>query len=389
MKDKATTIALIVAAGRGVRAGGEVPKQYQLVNGVPLIRKTVLQFLNHDKVDHILVVWNKADKALYEKALGDLPLLDPIQGGENRQQSVYNGLLGIKGLNPEKVLIHDGARCFTAPEVISNVIDAININKSVGAIPALPITDTVKRSTCDEKSIQSTVPQGNLWAAQTPQGFPYVDILSAHEYCKDKALTDDAAVFEEGGMPVKIVLGDDNNIKITTPEDFKRQTKEGKQMEYRTGQGFDVHRFEDGESCMLCGVSVPHSQKLKGHSDADVALHALTDALLGSISAGDIGDHFPPSEARWAGASSDMFIEKAVQLIHEKQGVITHIDLTIICEAPKIGPHKAKMKTRVAEIIGINEDRVSIKATTTEKLGFTGRSEGIAAQAVATVSLPE
>lgn len=393
MRDKANTIAIIVAAGRGVRAGGDIPKQYQIVNGTSLIRLTVQSFLNHEDVDKVLVVWNPDDKDLYEKALGDLPLLDPVIGGQTRQQSVYFGLLALKGLYPEKVLIHDGARCFTPAQVISNVIEAIHLDTQTGAIPCLPVTDTVKRSTCDQKSIQSTVPRNNLWAAQTPQGFPFADILEAHGASKDKNLTDDASVFEEVGMPVTLVAGDKTNIKFTNPEDFNQHQTQGLNMEYsqneyRVGQGFDVHRFEEGDACILCGISIPHTQKLKGHSDADVALHALTDALLGSIGAGDIGDHFPPSEAKWAGAASDKFLTHAKDLIIQKQGVITHVDLTIICEAPKIGPHKAKMKAKVAEILGIDDGRVSIKATTTEKLGFTGRREGIAAQAVATIALP-
>ena len=374
--------AIIVAAGRGVRAGGEMPKQYRALAGKPVLRHTAEAFAGHPSVDRVLVVYNPADRALYDAAVGDLELLPPVAGGASRQESVRNGLQALAAPGtPEVVLIHDAARAFVPPEVIQTVIDAV---ADGGAIPALPVVDTLKRAE-DGATITETVSRSGLWRAQTPQGFPFAAILAAHEAAAGEELTDDAAVAERAGIAVTVVPGAEENIKLTTQQDFDRAERALAGTETRTGMGYDVHRFGPGDHVMLCGIAVPHSHGLIGHSDADAGLHALTDALLGAIGAGDIGDHFPPSDPKWAGAPSDVFLKHAAELIAARGGRIVNLDLTLICERPKIGPHRETMRARVSEIVGTSEDRVSIKATTTERLGFTGREEGIAAQAIATI----
>ncbi|MCG8504473.1 MAG: bifunctional 2-C-methyl-D-erythritol 4-phosphate cytidylyltransferase/2-C-methyl-D-erythritol 2,4-cyclodiphosphate synthase [Sphingomonadales bacterium] len=374
--------AIIVAAGRGVRAGGEMPKQYRALAGKPVLRHTAEAFAGHPSVDRVLVVYNPADQELYNAAVGDLELLPPVAGGASRQESVRNGLQALAAPEtPEVVLIHDAARAFVPPEVIQTVIDAV---ADGGAIPALPVVDTLKRAE-DGATITETVSRSGLWRAQTPQGFPFAAILAAHEAAAGEELTDDAAVAERAGIAVTVVPGAEENIKLTTQQDFDRAERALAGTETRTGMGYDVHRFGPGDHVMLCGIAVPHSHGLIGHSDADAGLHALTDALLGAIGAGDIGDHFPPSDPKWAGAPSDVFLKHAAELVAARGGRIVNLDLTLICERPKIGPHRETMRARVSEIVGTSEDRVSIKATTTERLGFTGREEGIAAQAIATI----
>lgn len=376
--------AIIVAAGRGVRAGGEMPKQYRALAGKPVLRHTAEAFAGHPSVDRVLVVYNPADQELYNAAVGDLELLPPVAGGASRQESVRNGLQALAAPEtPEVVLIHDAARAFVPPEVIQTVIDAV---ADGGAIPALPVVDTLKRAE-DGATITETVSRSGLWRAQTPQGFPFAAILAAHEAAAGEELTDDAAVAERAGIAVTVVPGAEENIKLTTQQDFDRAERALAGTETRTGMGYDVHRFGPGDHVMLCGIAVPHSHGLIGHSDADAGLHALTDALLGAIGAGDIGDHFPPSDPKWAGAPSDVFLKHAAELVAARGGRIVNLDLTLICERPKIGPHRETMRARVSEIVGTSEDRVSIKATTTERLGFTGREEGIAAQAIATIAM--
>ena len=285
-------------------------------------------------------------------------------------------------------MIHDAARPFVDASTIDRVLDALD--DSPAAIAAIPVTDTIKRSDRRER-IADTIDRAGLWRAQTPQGFRYADILSAYEFVSDQRLTDDAAVAEAAGLDVALVLGGEDNIKITTDEDMARAERiaagSGGAGDMRVGMGFDVHRFEPGNAVILCGIEIAHDAKLKGHSDADVALHAITDAILGAIGDGDIGDHFPPTDPRWRDARSHLFLEDAAARVRNRGGMIRHIDVTLICERPKIGPHRAAMKAKVAEICDIEENRVSVKATTTEQLGFTGRGEGIAAQAVATVQL--
>lgn len=378
--------ALIVAAGRGRRFSADIPKQYCSLGGYAVLFHTISAFLNHRAIVGVRVVIHPDDHALYEQAVGSLNVMSPVHGGSTRQESVLRGLQSLEDLNPDGVLIHDAARPFVSEKIISDVI--FEVKNARGALPALAVVDTLKRikdSLCIE-----TVDRSSLWRAQTPQGFPFPEILKCHNELRDQDMTDDAALFEACALPVVQVQGSEENFKITTQEDYqKAQKKMRLNYETRIGSGFDVHRFEKGDHVTLCGVKINHNKGLKGHSDADVAMHALTDALLGSISAGDIGTHFPPSDMRWKGVSSDVFLRKAIELIKEKSGIIVNVDLTIMCEAPKIGPHRVEMVTYLASILGVSTDRISIKATTTEKLGFTGRGEGMAAQAVCSVKLPE
>jgi 2-C-methyl-D-erythritol 4-phosphate cytidylyltransferase/2-C-methyl-D-erythritol 2,4-cyclodiphosphate synthase len=326
---------------------------------------------------------------LFEEAAAGLATLEPVTGGTTRSASVRTGLEALEGYGPDVVLIHDGARACIDEDTISRVVAALHDAK--GAIAALPVTDTLK--TDESGHAESGPARETLWRAQTPQGFRFAEIFAAYRKATGDT-TDDAAVAEAAGTPVRLVRGSEDNIKITFEEDFARAAvilaarKGTTMMETRTGYGADVHRFGEGDHVWLCGIAVPHSHALTGHSDADVGLHALTDALLGAIGAEDIGAHFPPSDPEWAGASSDRFLAHAVELVKEQGGRITHLDVTLICEAPKVGPHREVMRDKVAEICGIEPARVSVKATTTEKLGPTGRGEGIEARAVATVELP-
>ena len=377
---------LVVAAGRGRRFGGEVPKQYLDLNGRMVLRHSLATFASHPRINWVRTVIHPDDRELYDIAAQGLGLLDPVHGGALRQDSVRQGLESLQDLAPDVVLIHDGARPLIDAGTISRVITALDSHS--GVIPALPVADTLKRGL--DGIVSDTVNRAGLWRAQTPQGFIYNQILSAHlAAASGPELTDDAMVLEQAGHKVALVPGTEENLKITTFGDLARVssglTGPG---EFRTGNGFDVHAFEEGDGVWLCGVRVPHTHGLKGHSDADVALHALTDAILGAISAGDIGHHFPPSDNRWKGVASHVFLNHAVNLVRGLGGRITHVDLTIICERPKVGPYRPAMQDRLAEIMGINTGRISVKATTTEGLGFTGRQEGIATQATATVWLP-
>jgi 2-C-methyl-D-erythritol 4-phosphate cytidylyltransferase / 2-C-methyl-D-erythritol 2,4-cyclodiphosphate synthase len=379
-------IVIIVAAGRGTRLGGKIPKQYMKIAGKSLLRHSIDTFHNHIDVDEICVVYNKADHFLYEKSIKGLQILHSVEGGLTRQESVFNGLNAIKSINPDIALIHDAARAFVDQGTITRVINKIKATGD-GVIPALPVNDTLK--SIDYNIVEGTSPREKLYRAQTPQGFIFSKIYQAHENLYGKSLTDDASIFEEVGEMVRIVEGSEYNFKVTSKEDFMKAEKlfGFEEMETRVGQGFDVHKFKDGNSVTLCGIKVPHSQSLKGHSDADVALHAITDALLGAISKGDIGDHFPPTDTKWKDVPSSLFLQHARDLIEAEKGKITNIDLTILCEAPKITPYKEKMRNNVAEILNISPYRVSVKATTTERLGFTGREEGIAAMATASIKL--
>jgi 2-C-methyl-D-erythritol 4-phosphate cytidylyltransferase/2-C-methyl-D-erythritol 2,4-cyclodiphosphate synthase len=381
--------ALIVAAGRGSRFGGPLPKQYALLNGRPVLRRTILAYRATPEITAIRVVIAPEDEAHYATAAGDLGLARPVPGGASRQQSVLNGLEALAGDAPDFVAIHDAARPFVRPPDIAACLTAAAAKGVDGAVLGVPLADTVKR-TGPQNAVLETVPRANLWRAQTPQVFRFARLLEAHRAAaalaaaEATALTDDAAVAERAGLKVVMVAGSDDNRKITTTDDLARATM----METRTAFGYDVHGFASGNAVMLCGVAVPHSQALAGHSDADVALHALTDAVLGTIGAGDIGRHFPPSDPQWRGVSSDRFLRHAVALLAARGGRIVHLDLTLVCEAPRIGPHREAMVASVARIAAVSPERVSVKATTTEGLGFTGRREGIAAQAVATVEIP-
>jgi 2-C-methyl-D-erythritol 4-phosphate cytidylyltransferase/2-C-methyl-D-erythritol 2,4-cyclodiphosphate synthase len=378
------TIALVLAAGKGTRLPGAVPKQYRDLGGEPVLRRTLRAFAGHARVDAVRVVYDPADADLYAAAARGLPLLDPVAGGRERQDSVRRGLESLEALKPKRVLIHDGARPFASVDLIDRMIAALD--DSQAAIAAIPVTDTLWREA--DKAADTLVPRDKLWRAQTPQAFRYADILAAHRAAEGSALTDDAAVARHAGMKVSLVMASDANFKITTEEDLARASREFLRGDIRNGTGFDVHKFGPGDGVWLCGVKVPHDAGLDGHSDADVGLHALTDALLGAICEADIGAHFPPSDPQWRGAASDRFLAHAAKLVRARGGEIRHVDVTLICERPKVGPHRDAMRARIAEILAIEISRVSVKATTTEGLGFTGRREGIAAQAAATVALP-
>ena len=377
------TVALVVGAGEGQRFGGELPKQYHLLAGVAVMRRSLKAFMDHPDVSAVQAVIHPNHHELYDAAAQGLALPVPVDGGATRQGSVLNGLESLNADEPSTVLIHDAARPLVDPGVISRVLAALQT--SPGAIPALAVADTLKRS--DGQFVETTVDRQGLWRAQTPQGFHYQNILAAHRQADGDELTDDAAVAERAGLAVAIVEGSEDNVKVTRTGDMVRAERILGAGETRTGLGFDVHRFGSGDHVMLCGVKVPHEFGLEGHSDADVGLHAVTDALLGAIGEGDIGTHFPPSDPQWKGTESDIFLRHAGDMIAGKGGRISNIDVTLICEQPKIGPHRAAMIKRMAEILSITEHRISIKATTTERLGFTGRGEGIAAQAAATVVL--
>jgi 2-C-methyl-D-erythritol 4-phosphate cytidylyltransferase/2-C-methyl-D-erythritol 2,4-cyclodiphosphate synthase len=381
----AKVVALVVAAGRGRRFGGDVPKQYQDLAGRPVLRHTLAALAVNPQIDAVRAVIHPDDADLYRDAAAGLDLLEPVFGGDTRQDSVRLGLESLGAFTPDVVLIHDGARPFVDAGTVSRVIAALADHP--GAIPAVPVADTLKRG--DNGLVGATVERAGLWRAQTPQGFRYGGILSAHLAAAGEELTDDAAVAERAGLAVALAPGCEDNFKITTAADLERARRAfAGPGETRVGTGYDVHRFAPGTGVWLCGVQIPHDFGLEGHSDADVALHAATDAVLGAISAADIGRHFPPTDPKWKGASSDRFLAHAASLVAALGGRIVHLDVTVICERPKVGPHRTAMQARVAEILGIRQDRVSIKATTTEGLGFTGRREGIAAQAAATVWLP-
>lgn len=379
---------LVVAAGRGQRFGGGLPKQYRDLGGRPVLGHSLATFAAHPEVRRVRAVIHPDDRPLYDHAAAGLPLLEPVPGGASRQESVRLGLESLATLDPapDLVLIHDGARPLVDAGLISRVIAALG--EAAGAIPALPMADTVKKADDDGFCLE-TVPRDHLWRAQTPQGFRFAPLLAAHRAATGRALTDDAAVLEADGGRVKLVMGAEHNVKVTTSDDLSRLSRLFRGLEEsRTGTGYDVHKLEEGDGVILCGIRIPYHQKLAGHSDADVALHALTDALLGAIGAGDIGHHFPPSDPKWKGAPSDRFLAHAATLVRALGGRIVNADLTVVCEAPKVGPHRPAMIARVADILDLPAGRISVKATTSERLGFTGRQEGIAALASVTVALP-
>jgi 2-C-methyl-D-erythritol 4-phosphate cytidylyltransferase / 2-C-methyl-D-erythritol 2,4-cyclodiphosphate synthase len=391
------TAVLIVAAGRGTRAndvGVTLPKQYALLGKKTVLARTVAAFARDLRVHTIQVVIHPDDEALYSHALGALRhrCLPPVRGGATRQESVLAGLEALRSVEPARVLIHDAARPFITSDDIGRVLDALVTGPA--AISAVPVTDTLKRASADE-TILETVDRARLWAAQTPQGFHFAAILDAHERAAAAGrtdFTDDAAIAEWAGLKVALVKGSPRNTKLTTAADFAAaeqmlsyESNPARSFDVRTGTGFDVHRFAAGDAVWLCGVSIPHTHKLDGHSDADVGLHALTDAILGAIGDGDIGQHFPPSDPQWKGAASHLFLRDAVRRVRECGATIMNVDITLLCEAPKIGPHRDVMRATIAEIVDIEIARVGVKATTTEGLGFTGRREGIAAMASATV----
>ena len=376
---------LIVAAGKGERAGLGLPKQYERLAGLPMLRRTVEAFHapSSDKKWPVQVVIGSGQQDLAAAALAGLDLPAPVTGGATRQESVRLGLEALAKDAPDYVLIHDAARPLVPAKVILAVVQALQ-SGAAGALPMVAVSDTLRRQ--DGKGHWSLVSRENLYRAQTPQGFVYAKILAAHRDHAKQEVTDDVALAELAGLKVEMVEGDEKNIKVTRKEDFAlAESLLGGDV--RTATGYDVHKFKDGDHIWLCGLKIPHSHGLEGHSDADVGLHAITDALLGCIGEGDIGQHFPPTDKRWRGAASWKFLDHAASLVAAKGGSINHVDVTIICERPKVGPHRDAMKSKIAEILKIDPSRVSVKATTTEGLGFTGRREGIAAQAIATVTL--
>ena len=366
--------------------GGALPKQYLWLGERAVLRHSVETFASHAEIDLVRVVIRADDRPHYDRALDGLDILEPVVGGSSRQESARLGLESLARSAPKRVLIHDAARPFVDSSLVSRVLAALDDH--AGAVPAVPLSDTLKRSNGD-RIVTETINRTGLWRAQTPQAFRFPDIMHAHLEATGRELTDDAAVAERARLSVALVAGSEDNLKITTSEDLQRARRliAGPPGETRVGTGFDVHRFTTGDHIMLCGIKVPCDMGLEGHSDADVGLHALTDAVLGAIADGDIGIHFSPSDPRWRDAPSDRFLQDAASRVAQRAGEVLHVDLTLICERPRIGPHREAMAERVADILGIARDRVSIKATTTDGLGFTGRGEGIAAQAAATVRL--
>lgn len=412
-----TAAALIVAAGRGTRLADPEdtrPKQYRPLAGKPVLTHTLNALGNHPRISHVITVIHPDDLAHYESAAGmAAPLatrkfLDPVPGGRTRQESVYEGLQALAQTDCDWVLIHDAARPFLSPGIIDRLIASLE-EGAEGALAAVPVADTLKKKT--GKACLETVDRTGLWAAQTPQAFPIAQITAAHVHARQADrldFTDDTGLAEWHGLNVVLCEGDPANFKITTAADLRRAEQQVKYPDMaamtqppaksaptladlgdiRTGTGYDVHAFEAGTGIIIGGVEIPHSQKLKGHSDADVALHAITDATLGAIGDGDIGQHFPPSDERWKGAASDRFQQDAVRRVSELGGRIAHVDVTIVCEEPKIGPHRQAIRESIARTCSLPVTRVSVKATTSERLGFTGRKEGIAALACVTVRLP-
>ncbi|MES0881988.1 bifunctional 2-C-methyl-D-erythritol 4-phosphate cytidylyltransferase/2-C-methyl-D-erythritol 2,4-cyclodiphosphate synthase [Roseibium sp. SCP14] len=409
-----TAAALVVAAGRGTRLAApdnNQPKQYRLLAGLPVLTHTLNALAKHPRISRIVTVIHPDDEGLYHEAVAGLPrdrskkLLTEVFGGDTRQKSVVEGLRALSGENCDYVLIHDAARPFVTTDIVDRLLSSLESGAD-GALAASQVADTLKKSLGDGKPL-TTIDRTGLWAAQTPQAFPFDRILDAHERAASQQrhdFTDDTSLAEWDNMTIRLCEGDPGNFKITTMADLKRAEQQAKiqgmsdhtsvktrlseLQDIRNGIGYDVHAFDEGEAVILGGAEIPHTRKLKGHSDADVVLHAITDATLGAIGDGDIGQHFPPSDQQWKGASSDRFQHDAIRRVSDLGGRIAHIDVTIVCEEPKIGPHRDRIRKSISRICDIPASRVSVKATTSEKLGFTGRKEGIATLASVTVRLP-
>ncbi|WP_370539057.1 bifunctional 2-C-methyl-D-erythritol 4-phosphate cytidylyltransferase/2-C-methyl-D-erythritol 2,4-cyclodiphosphate synthase [Aureimonas sp. AU22] len=383
--------AILVAAGRGSRAGLTPfgPKQYFDLGGRPVLWRTAERFLATEGLTHVVVVIHPDDHAIAGRALDELmDRIVLVEGGATRQESVRCGLEALAEVAPDVVLIHDAVRPFVSSEAILRVV--ADVDPATGAILALPVADTLKRS--DGDLVDMTVDRSGLFGAQTPQGFPYGLIREAHTKASREtktSFTDDASIAEWAGIPVRLVAGDPENVKLTLARELTlaaERFREGPPMiDVRTGNGYDVHKLIPGDGVTLCGVRIEHDQTLLGHSDADVGFHALTDALLATCGAGDIGTHFPPSDPQWRGVASRIFLQRAVDIVRERSGRICNVDVTLICEAPKVGPHRAAMVAVIGDVTGLEPDRISIKATTNETIGFIGRREGIAAIATASV----
>ncbi len=383
--------AVVVAGGRGERAGGGIPKQYRTIAGEPMIRPALRAFLDHAAIGVVQPVIGAADEDAFRAATAGLSKLSaPVRGGATRQASVRAGLEALADRRPALVLIHDAARPFVTPALIERAIAAARATGA--AVPGVAVADTVKK--IDAASVVTeTLDRNRLRIIQTPQAFAFDPILQAHRRAAAAGLedfTDDAALAEWAGQHVSVFEGDSGNVKVTTSDDFARAelAQVAALADIRIGSGFDVHAFAEGDHVMLGGVRIPHAHGVTGHSDADVALHALVDAILGALADGDIGSYFPPSDPKWKGASSDRFLAFACERVRARKGIIANLDVTVVCETPRVSPHRDAMRARIAEIAGISPDRVAVKATTSEKMGFTGRSEGIVAMATATVRLP-
>jgi 2-C-methyl-D-erythritol 4-phosphate cytidylyltransferase/2-C-methyl-D-erythritol 2,4-cyclodiphosphate synthase len=384
------TAAILVAAGRGLRAGTGGPKQYRSIGGQTVIFRAMEPFCRHRQIFAVQPVVNPDDRAIFNAATSGLRHEPPAAGGATRQTSVHAGLEALAPHKPEIVLIHDAARPFVSPALISRAIEAAG--RTGAAIPAIAVADTIKLIG-ETGDVEATPERARLRIAQTPQAFRYDAILDAHRRAAREGrsdFTDDAAIAEWAGLTVATFEGDVANMKLTTPEDFVREeARLASQLgDVRTGTGYDVHAFGEGDHLMICGIRVPHTRGFLAHSDGDVGLHALVDALLGALADGDIGSHFPPSDPQWKGASSDRFLKYAADRVAARGGRIANLEVTLICERPKIGPLRDVMRARIAEIASLDISRVAVKATTSERLGFTGREEGIAATASATIRLP-
>jgi 2-C-methyl-D-erythritol 4-phosphate cytidylyltransferase / 2-C-methyl-D-erythritol 2,4-cyclodiphosphate synthase len=385
-----TVAAIVVAAGRGLRAGGNGPKQYRELAGQPVIRPSLSVFAEHTGVSAVQPVIHPDDAALFAAASTGLDVLPPVFGGATRQASVRAGLEALIAQQPDLVLIHDAARPFASPALVARAIAAAAATGA--AVPTLAITDTVKTVNASG-TVTGTIAREQLRIVQTPQAFAFAALSEAHRCAKAAGredFTDDAALAEWAGLKVTTFEGEPGNVKLTTADDFIRAqaAQLAALSDVRTGFGFDVHQFADGDHVWLGGLRIAHARGVTGHSDADVVLHALVDAILGALAEGDIGAHFPPSDPQWRGASSDRFLAFAIERVRARGGRIAHLDVTVVCETPRIGPHRDAMRARIAEIAGIASERVAVKATTSEQLGFTGRGEGIVAFANATVRLP-
>jgi 2-C-methyl-D-erythritol 4-phosphate cytidylyltransferase/2-C-methyl-D-erythritol 2,4-cyclodiphosphate synthase len=381
--------AVIVAAGRGSRAGGDIPKAYRSLAGQPMIRFSLTLFSGDQHIRLVQPVIHRDDVGLYESAAGGLDVLPPVFGGDTRQSSVRAGLEALAAHRPEIVLVHDAARPFASGALIGRAVAAA---KDGAAVPGVTLSDTVKA--VDARAhVMQTLDRATLRAIQTPQAFNFGALLAAH---RDAAVagrddfTDDAALMEWARHPVSVFAGEAGNVKLTMPEDFAHAESRhlAELADLRMGTGYDVHAFTDGDHVMLGGVKIPHTRGLSGHSDADAPLHALVDAILGALAEGDIGVHFPPSDPQWRGAASEKFLRFAVERVQARGGMVAHLDVIVVSEAPRVGPYRDAIRGRIAAIAGISLDRVAVKATTSEKLGFIGRGEGIAALATATIRLP-
>ena len=382
--------AIVVAAGRGLRAGAAMPKQYRTLAGDPVIRVSLALFAAHPQVGLVQPVIRREDNDLFSAAAAGLDLLPPVNGGATRQASVRAGIEALAAHAPDIVLVHDAARPFASPALVSRAIAAVA--DAPAAIPGLAVSDTIKRID-DGDRVAETLDRAMLRTVQTPQAFRLAALRDAHRRALAAGredFTDDAALMEWSGAPVTVFPGEPGNVKLTTPEDFLRAENERMAAlgDVRIGTGYDVHPFGDGDHVMLGGVRIAHGRGLAGHSDADVVLHAAVDAILGALADGDIGQHFPPGDPRWRGAASEVFLRDAVARVRARRGIVAHLDVSIVCETPRIGPHRDAMRQRIAAIAGIDTGRVAVKATTNERLGFIGRGEGMVAMVTATVRLP-